>query len=143
METQPRIPNDKVVADRAFEQYKLTVEMWDRLRARRQISNTFYATINTALVAAIAAQNVTRLIALSLCVAGTLLSALWWLYILRYKHLTDVGRKSLSLMECDLQLKFRPFTDEKDDENNNYDRRMAITGLVCSMSELVRRMDLP
>jgi hypothetical protein len=45
-------------ADRQFEQYKLTVEMWDRIRERRQRSNAFHTTINAALVAAITAKEV-------------------------------------------------------------------------------------
>jgi hypothetical protein len=38
---------------RLDEQYKTVVEMLDRVRARRQQSNKFYLSINTAIVAAI------------------------------------------------------------------------------------------
>ncbi len=43
-------PDDKVEMDRLFEQYKLAVEVWDRVRARPQISNSIYVAINAALV---------------------------------------------------------------------------------------------
>jgi hypothetical protein len=43
------VPEGKA-ADIVFEQYKLAVEMWDRVRARRQTVNAFYATISAAIV---------------------------------------------------------------------------------------------
>jgi hypothetical protein len=41
---------DQYTAHR-LEQYKLYVEMADRIGARRQAANTFFLTINTALLA--------------------------------------------------------------------------------------------
>lgn len=38
-----------------FEQYKLYVEMADKISARRQTANTFFLTINTAAVALLGA----------------------------------------------------------------------------------------
>jgi hypothetical protein len=64
----------KVVSDREFEQYKLAVEMEDRVRARRQLTNSFYATINVAIIGEIAAKDIKQPISIIICVARSILS---------------------------------------------------------------------
>src|ERR1700756_1773551 len=111
------IPDEKATADRRFEQYKLAVEMWDRIRERRQRFNTFYATINAALVAAIAAKEVGAAISISITAAGTLLSALWFVNILRYRAINHAKLAVITGIEQGMQnklpLPLQPFSDEK------------------------------
>jgi hypothetical protein len=104
-------PDDKGEADRLLEQYKLAVEMWDRTRGRRQISNSFFATINAALVAAIATKDAVPLYSPYVCFSGLVLCALWFFYILTYKKLIDAKQVVIIRMETLLQSK--PFSDEK------------------------------
>src|SRR5690242_16771985 len=97
--------------DKSFEQYKLAVEMWDRVRARRQQSNSFYATINTALVTAIAAKDAVKVYVPYVCFAGITLCVLWFFYIMLYKNLIDI--KQDSIIKIEDMLEQHPFRDEK------------------------------
>src|SRR5437763_3810307 len=45
---------------RAFEQYKLYLELTDRLSQRRQTVNSFFVTLNTAVVTFLAYANVQK-----------------------------------------------------------------------------------
>ncbi|MGC2222105.1 MAG: hypothetical protein WA624_06945 [Methylocella sp.] len=86
--------------------------MWDRTRARRQISNSFFATINAALVAAIAAKDSIALFSPYVCISGIVLCVLWFFYILTYKKRSDAKQTVILQMEGFLQ--HRPFSDENE-----------------------------
>jgi hypothetical protein len=81
-------PSEPDAINRAFDQYKLAVEMWDHVRARRQISNSFYLTINTAILSA------TGFVRPGfpfhyLSAVGIIICILWIASILNYRSLTD------------------------------------------------------
>ncbi|WP_063046447.1 RipA family octameric membrane protein [Nocardia pseudovaccinii] len=77
-----------------LDQYKLCVEMADRVSARRNLSNTFFLTMNTAVVAA-AVAAATRLTTLSiwLLAAGLLVlltqCAAWFTLMRSYRLLNS------------------------------------------------------
>jgi hypothetical protein len=73
---------------RIFDQYKLAVEMWDRVRARRQLSNSFYLSINTAIAGAIATSPL-GFSSQGLGIVGIIVCVLWIANILNYRSLTD------------------------------------------------------
>lgn len=92
-------PDDKIGVDRFFEQYKLAVEMWDRVRARRQTANAFYVTINAAVLAVATAKDTDKVFQLSLSVAGLAISVLWIFTIVNYKILINGKYDVISRME--------------------------------------------
>ena len=75
--------------DRLMEQYKLAVEMWDRVRARRQQANAFYLSINTALMGVATIQDNPKLPLHYLCVLGMIICTLWSASILNYRFLAN------------------------------------------------------
>ncbi len=93
-----------------LEQYKLYVEMADRVSSRRMTANSFFVTINTALVAflglAVAKDETERLgwyVAVS--VAGVTVSALWYFLIRSYRDLNSAKFKVVHLVESGLPLR--------------------------------------
>ncbi len=75
-----------------IEQYKLAVEMADRVSARRMVANSFFVAIHTAIVAAIAFLAKEHLFTIPwatvVAFAGVmLLCLLWWQIITSYKNL--------------------------------------------------------
>lgn len=93
-----------------LEQYKLYVEMADRVSSRRMATNSFFVTLNTALVAllglAVAKDETERLgwyVAVS--VAGIAVSALWYFLIRSYRDLNSAKFNVIHLIESELPLK--------------------------------------
>jgi hypothetical protein len=93
-----------------LEQYKLYVEMADRISSRRMTANSFFVTLNTALVAflglAVAKQETDRLgwyIAVS--IAGVTVSLLWYFLIRSYRDLNSAKFNVVHLVESELPLK--------------------------------------
>ena len=101
--------NDDVLSLR-LEQYKLAIEMWDRTRTRRQQTNSFYATMNTALVAAIAAKKSAGFISPYICIAGLFLCILWYFNVRRYRSINDAKWNVINAIEECLPLS--PFAVE-------------------------------
>ena len=75
--------------DHVFEQYKLYVEMADRISARRSTANTFFLTLNTLLVGALStcADKFSRLPVIVLCIAAIVLCYVWKCLINSYRQL--------------------------------------------------------
>lgn len=75
--------------DHVFKQYKLYVEMADRISARRSIANTFFLTLNTLVVGAIStcAERFSRLSVIALCIAAIVLCHVWKCMINSYRQL--------------------------------------------------------
>ena len=98
------------------EQYKLVVEMWDRVRARRQQTNAFYLTINSGLLVAtmtIATAKdvvVPRQLSIGLDIVGFFICLLWIVTIDLYRLLTDRKKRIITLMEKTLPA--APFSAE-------------------------------
>jgi hypothetical protein len=92
-------------AELLFEQYKLAVEMADRISARRGAANAFFATGNAALLAAIESLELALAPLLGLVFAGA-----WWLLLRSYRELNTAKFKVIN--ELEKELPARPFTDE-------------------------------
>src|SRR5215472_12932094 len=105
-------PTEPAAIDRLAEQYRLAVEMWDRVRARRQLTNTFYLTINSAFVAGIKIADIETIKPSFryLSVVGLIVCALWIASILNYKSLTDV--KQRVIVQLEQVLPCAPFSAE-------------------------------
>jgi hypothetical protein len=94
-----------------LELYKLAVEMADRVSARRALANTFFLTLNSALLAVIglvppagstrapAAGSGDRFGLVLLAVAGLLLSLTWWTLLRSYRQLNEAKFTVINAME--------------------------------------------
>jgi hypothetical protein len=87
------------------EQYKLAVEMADRISSRRGTANGFYFTAASALLAT--SEGFTLGVA---AVAGMALSIAWWLQLTSYRNLSAAKWEVIGKLET--QLPVKPFTDE-------------------------------
>lgn len=75
-----------------LEQYKLCVEMADRVSARRQSANNFYLTVNTAMLGAttwFSAKTASTESTVILALAGLMVSLLWMRNIDSYRDLNS------------------------------------------------------
>lgn len=95
------------------EQYKLYVEMADRISQRRQSANSFFLTINTALVGLVSYIHVGRpelgfhwVIGL----AGVILCFTWHRLVRSYKDL-NTGKFKV-IHEIEKKLPIQPYSDE-------------------------------
>lgn len=78
--------DDKSVPHRpaeTLELYRLAVEMADRVSARRGAANSFFLTVNTAVVGVLGAREVRWYLA----AAGIMLSLAWWMLLRNYRNL--------------------------------------------------------
>ncbi|MFF4474439.1 hypothetical protein ACFYZ3_33400 [Streptomyces sp. NPDC001599] len=88
-----------------MEQYRLCVEMADRISARRSLTNTFFLTVNAALLAAVGAVGGTVLRgtpAWGLVVAGLVAvgqCGAWFLLITSYRQLNRAKYKVIGALE--------------------------------------------
>jgi hypothetical protein len=97
-----------------MEIYKLTVEMADRVSARRAIANAFFLTVNTTLVAVVGLRSETSssaLLPVSVCVAGIAVATCWWFLLRNYRHLNEAKFAVINRIE-DEHLPIKPFLDE-------------------------------
>lgn len=98
-----------------LEIYKLAVEMADRVSARRINANTFFLSINTALLTLMGftyekfTENA-DVILISISIAGVILSFTWLSSIRSYKRLNRA--KFTVINELEKELPFQYFTDE-------------------------------
>lgn len=108
-----------------LELYKLAVEMADRVSARRAITNTFFLTLNTALLAFISSgrESLMWLVALG----GITLSGTWWALIKSYRNLNEA--KFAVIIKMEQRLEVRVFEDEwrklREDRPNRWRGRYA------------------
>lgn len=84
-----------------LEQYKLYVEMADRISQRRGVANTFFLTFNTAIVGALASvyEHVPAKVAVALFAAAMVLTVAWGLLLRSYRNLNSAKFKVIGLME--------------------------------------------
>jgi len=90
-----------------YDQYKLAVEMADRVSGRRAVANSFFVTVQSALVTAFGFSASDQW---SLAVAGMVVSAAWWLSLRSYRMLNSAKFKVITDMEKSLPRS--PYTDE-------------------------------
>lgn len=105
-ETTPELFRDDPAAHRQalLEQYKLYVEMADRVSQRRGLANSFFLTINTALVSAslVAATRVSDVDAAWFAVplaTGLLVCASWFYVVRSYRQLNTAKWKVVGAFE--------------------------------------------
>lgn len=103
--------------DHIIEIYKLYVEMADKISERRQSANSFFLTLNSAIVALIGYVNysrgtmpITSSFFWLVAIAGMVLSLLWYRLICSYKDINTGKFKVVHAMEQRLPL--RPFEAE-------------------------------
>jgi hypothetical protein len=90
-----------------LEQYKLVVEMADRVSARRATANSLFVTVQSALVAAFGFAKDNRW---PLAVAGIVIAATWWLSLRSYRMLN--AAKFTVINKIEKELPVSPFCDE-------------------------------
>src|SRR5713226_9471659 len=101
--------------EQALEQYKLYVEMADRISARRQTANSFFLSINTAIVALLgylraAHQTGAEQVYWLVAAAGIVLAYMWYRLVRSYKDLNTAKFNVIHEMEQALPLK--PYESE-------------------------------
>lgn len=110
-EEQPYPSNEKLQAH-LFEQYKLCVEMADRISVRRQTANSYFLTVNTALlsfVGYVTAKDTGDYLWL-LGVVGISLCYLWYRIIRSYRDLNTA--KFAVIHEIEKWLPLSPYDAE-------------------------------
>ena len=104
-------------SEHALEIYKLYVEMADRVSARRQKANSFFLTINTAIVALVgyvqlgSGTQEGRSLHWLVALAGMVLCYLWHRLIKRYDEL-NAAKFHKVIVEAEKQLPLRPYYAE-------------------------------
>jgi hypothetical protein len=99
--TSPTDPDNQI----HLEQYKLAVEMADRISSRRGTANVFYFTVSSALL------GTTESFGLTIAsVAGLALSCAWWLQLRSYRTLASAKWKVITDLETHLPT--QPFAAE-------------------------------
>lgn len=76
-------PSAQELPSNYFEQYKLAVEMADRISARRGTANSFFLTVSTALAALLGGEDLRWYVA----VAGIVVAISWWALLRSYRDL--------------------------------------------------------
>jgi hypothetical protein len=74
-----------------LDQYKIAVEMADRVSARRGAANSFFLAVNTALTALLGGTTLKWYVSL----AGIALAATWWVLLRSYR---DLDRAKLQVI---------------------------------------------
>ena len=97
-----------------MELYKLAVEMADRVSARRGAANTYYASLQSAIVATLALLtsngSPSRTVLVAVCVVGMLTSVSWYVLLRSYRDLNRAKFDVVTTMEEQLPVKV--FADE-------------------------------
>ena len=107
-------PSPELFQAHLFEQYKLYVETADQISNRRQVANSFFVTINTALVALVGYLHVgsepSGELHWLIAVAGVVLSYMWYRLIRSYRDLNTAKFKVIHDIETVLPVS--PFDAE-------------------------------
>ena len=99
-----------------LEQYKLYVEMADRISSRRQNANSFFLSINTAIVALVSyvqlgnSDSATFKLHWLIAISGIFVSYMWYRLIRSYRDLNSAKFKVIHHIEQILPL--RPYDAE-------------------------------
>lgn len=84
-----------------LEQYKLYVEMADRISQRRGAANTFFLTFNTAIVGALASffENVPPEVSVTMYIAAAVLAIAWAVLLRSYRNLNSAKFMVIGVLE--------------------------------------------
>jgi hypothetical protein len=90
-----------------FDQYKLYVELADRISSRRATTNSFYLTANSFLFVAlgILMTNDLEAVVPIILTVGIFISISWWLLIIYYKNLNSSKYEVINAIEEKLPVK--------------------------------------
>lgn len=100
----------------ALEQYKLYVQFADKISDRRQTANSFFLTINTAIIGFLGATNIVAgtneigVWRLALITAGLAICYYWYRLIESYRNLNDAKFKVVH--EIEKRLPMKPYDAE-------------------------------
>jgi hypothetical protein len=125
-----RTLDDEKLRDVLLDQYKLYVEMADRISARRQNANTFALSINTALIALVGyvqTQDSTVLkegFFWAVAVAGLILNFVWYRMVRSYRDLNTA--KYLVIHEIEKRLVISPYDAEWEAVGRGKDRKLYL-----------------
>lgn len=110
-----------------LEQYKLYVQIIDNTTNQRGITNKFYITVLSALIAVLSfliSNTLPHIIILTVSLLGLFLCSVWYIHIKSYRQLNSGRFKVIHDMEA--QLPFRCFGEEwkhlKKGRGNDYIR---------------------
>ncbi|WP_037901757.1 RipA family octameric membrane protein [Streptomyces sp. NRRL S-350] len=109
------VPPEPDRSSELLELYKLAVEMADRISARRGVANTYFLSVQTALVTLIGF-GIPRLsespwwVPTAVALAGSTLSVAWWLQLCSYRDLNAAKFEVINRLEEELAA--RIYTDE-------------------------------
>lgn len=106
-------PDNRPQDEHLLDIYKLLVEMADRVSQRRQSANSFYLTVNTAIIggAAYLSQSInSHLNTWAVSCAGIAICVLWIRSIVSYKSLNAAKFEVITALEKELPVS--PFKDE-------------------------------
>lgn len=110
----------------AFDQYKIYLEMADRISSRRQSANLFFVTINTLLITLSsyikAATSTETLFYVITSLAGCLICYVWYRLILSYKNLNSAKFKVVHAIEREMP--YRLFDAEWDSVGRGKDKKL-------------------
>jgi hypothetical protein len=105
-----------------LELYRLSVEMADRVSARRATANSFFLTLQTGLAAGLGlfatrigdrgeAADPDRFVMVLAALAGVLLALAWWLLLRSYRDLNRAKFSVITMIEREY-FQVQPFADE-------------------------------
>lgn len=107
-------PSNEKWYSHLLDQYKLYVEMADRISQRRTTANTYFLTVNSAIlgfVGYLTSKNSTEYMWL-LAVAGSMLTLFWYNIIISYRNLNTA--KWLIVQNIEKRLPISPYDAEWD-----------------------------
>jgi len=113
-------PDSTQPASAVVDQYKLAVEMADRVSARRGQANQFYLTLQSSLLGVPAVfgllgeGGLEPMRATLIALVGALTSITWWLQLRSYRDLNTAKFKVINKIESD-HFHAHPFSDEWSD----------------------------
>ncbi len=98
---QEKSANGVSDSNHLIEQYKVYVEMTDRISQRRGTTNTFFLTFNTAIVAALAGfyQHVPSNISVAVYLAATVMAITWAILLRSYRNLNTAKFQVIGELE--------------------------------------------
>ncbi len=105
-----------------LEQYKLAVEMADRISARREGANKIFLTANSIVFAFLATQQVFSEIHIFISVFGILLSFVWAAIIKNYRSLNSA--KYAVINEMEEKLPWKVYKDEWEKLKKGTDKKV-------------------
>jgi hypothetical protein len=110
--------------DRAilFEQYKIAVEMADRISARREGANKIFLSANSIIFAFLATQNEYLFVHVLILVFGGILCMVWESVIKNYRSLNSA--KYAVIHEIEEKLPWKVYKDEWDKLKNGKDKKV-------------------